>query len=286
MLRMRNKYTVPGITVLLFLLFPGVPSATADKVFELFDGHIHYSNDVWDKLPPQRALELLREAGISRALVSATPGEGAERLYRAAPGRVVPFLRPYATREHRFTWTSDAAVPGYLNEQLERIPFRGIGEFHLTGDSANSRIVRDVVALARTRSLALHAHTDVVGIVALLEQAPDIPVIWAHGGFDVPATTLRDLLGKHAQLYIELSFREGLTLDGQLTMVWSQLLTDFHTRFLVGMDTYSPARWMQLPELAATTRSWLVQLPEQIARAIAYGNAARLFPDNTNSRGQ
>jgi predicted TIM-barrel fold metal-dependent hydrolase len=265
------------ILLLVSLLAPA-QIVVADSALDIFDGHIHYSSDVWDTLPPQRALELLAEAGITRAVVSATPGEGAERLYRAAPERVVPFLRPYSRPEHRYTWFRDAAIMDYLREQLARVPYRGIGEFHLSGADARSPVVADVVTLARERDLALHAHTDAVGIQALLAQAPDIPVIWAHGGFDVPETTLRELLMKHTQLYLELSFREGITEAGKLTSVWYKLMTDFHTRFLTGMDTYTPGRWVELPELAAEARSWLQQLPEDITHTIAYGNAARLFP--------
>ncbi|MDX1697862.1 MAG: amidohydrolase family protein [Thiohalobacterales bacterium] len=264
--------------IFLPLLYLSLNTAMAGPVSGFFDGHIHYSRDVWEALPPQRALELLGEAGIARALVSGTPGEGAERLYRAAPDRVVPFLRPYQSRAGRYTWFRDATVPDYLREQLARIPYRGIGEFHLDGEHARSPVVADVIALARSRGLALHAHTDGGGIRALLDQAPDIPVIWAHGGFDEPESLLRDLLDTHAQLYIELSFREGLTLDGQLTAVWEALFTDFPSRFLVGMDTYSPGRWMELQELTAMTRGWLAQLPAEVAQAIAWDNAARLFP--------
>jgi predicted TIM-barrel fold metal-dependent hydrolase len=168
----------------------------------------------------------------------------------------------------------------YVREQLARLPYRGIGEFHLPGEYAHNPVVADMVTLARERGLALHAHTDLVGMRALLSQAPDIPVIWAHGGFDVPETTLRELLAKHERLTIELSFREGMTEAGKLTPVWYALMTDFPKRFLTGMDTYTPGRWVELPDLAAEARSWLLQLPEDVARNIAYGNAARLFPVN------
>ena len=264
--------------LLLSLLVPG-STVAVDGAMQIFDGHIHYSSDVWDTLPPQRALELLSDAGIARALVSATPGEGAERLYREAPDRVVPFLRPYARREHRYTWSRDAAILDYVREQLARIPYRGIGEFHLIGEDVHNPVVGEVVALAVERGLALHAHTDLAGIAVLLSQAHAIPLIWAHGGFDVPETELRNLLARHPQLYIELSFREGLTEDGKLTAVWHELLTEFRDRFLVGMDTYSPRRWVELPELAAKARGWLEQLPPDVAQAVAHGNAARLFPD-------
>ena len=100
------------LILLLVNLLASGQSVMANPALDIFDGHIHYSRDVWDKLPPQRALELLTEAGITRAVVSATPGEGAERLYRAAPDRVVPFLRPYSRREHRYTWSRDAGDHG------------------------------------------------------------------------------------------------------------------------------------------------------------------------------
>ena len=270
--------TMRVFILLLVNLLASGQIVVANPALDIFDGHIHYSRDVWDKLPPQRALELLTKAGITRAVVSATPGEGTERLYRAAPDRVVPFLRPYSSREHRYTWSRDAAIMGYLHEQLARVPYRGIGEFHLSGEDVRNPVVADIVMLAREQDLALHAHTDVAGIQGLLDQAPDIPVIWAHGGFDVPETILRELLASQKQLYIELSFREGMTEAGKLTSVWYELMTDFHTRFLTGMDTYTPSRWVELPELAAEARSWLKQLPEDVAHNIAYGNAARLFP--------
>jgi hypothetical protein len=249
---------------------PGLP---------IFDGHIHYSEDVWAPLPESRVLEMLSEVGIERMLVSSTPTEGTERLYRTAPDRVVPFLRPYPTRAHRYTWFRDEAIPAYIRDQLQRIPYQGIGEFHVFGDDARSPVVAEVIGIARSHHLALHAHTDLSGMQGLLEQAGALPVIWAHSGFDVPVSTLSSLLKAHKNLYLELSFREGITRDGQLTEEWRDIFTSNPERFLVGMDTYLPSRWVELPELTSETRNWLEQLPADVAAKIAYHNADRLFPD-------
>jgi len=267
-----------GMRVLFFSLFffssllwaeePGLP---------IFDGHIHYSADVWEPLPVQRVLEMLTEVGIERMLVSSTPTEGTERLYRAAPDRVVPFLRPYPSRGHRYTWFKDGAIPGYIRVQLERIPYQGIGEFHVFGEDARSPVVTEVIGIAREKQLSLHAHTDLAGMKALLEQAAGLPVIWAHSGFDVPVSTLNSLLEAHKNLYLELSFREGITVDGRLTEAWRDFFIRYPERFLVGMDTYLPSRWGELPELTAEARSWLKQLPEEVVANIAYQNAGRLF---------
>jgi hypothetical protein len=258
------------------LFMPGAVSGDQAPV-PVFDTHIHYNADIWEALPPARALEKLDEAGITRALVSATPCEGAERLYRLAPERVVPFLRPYASRSSRYTWFRDESVPAYVREHLARIPYRGIGEFHVFGDDARTTVVAEIIDLARRYQLALHAHTDLAGMTAILEQAPDIPVIWAHAGFDVSVSELGRLLERHEQLYLELSFREGITREGLLTPEWATLITDYPQCCLVGMDTYIPGRWAELTDLAASARRWLAQLPPDIAAGIAHGNAERLF---------
>ena len=112
-----------------------------------------------------------------------------------------------------------------------------------------------------------------------LDKAPDLVVIWAHGGFDVPVETLRALLDEYPKLIIELSLREGmLDEDHRLTAQWRQFLVDYRSRFLVGMDTYKPSRWADLPEIVDETRDWLEQLPEDVAADIARDNLDRLFP--------
>jgi predicted TIM-barrel fold metal-dependent hydrolase len=248
----------------------------APAAVPLFDAHIHYNDDVRQLLPPGRALALLAQAGIGRALASATPGDAVEYLYRQAPERVVPFLRPYPSRAHRYFWHRDPAVPAWVREQLPRIPYRGIGEFHVTGADAGSGVVREIIGIARAGGLALMAHTDPAGIRTILEQAPDTDVIWAHAGFDVPLQE-QQLLDEHGRLYLELSFREGMLHAGRLTAAWYSFLVDNASRCLAGSDTYSPGRWAGLVELVSQTRQWLAQLPVKVAAAIAGGNATRLF---------
>jgi len=277
---MRQLAGVCGILMLSCLILCGRAYAADAELHPvpIFDAHIHYNADVWGALPPARALEKLDEAGITRALVSATPAEGAERLYRMDPARIVPFLRPYADSSARYTWYKQAATIDYVREQLARIPYRGIGEFHVFGDDAGTAVVTEIIGLAREHRLALHAHTNLPGMQAILDHAPDIPVIWAHAGFNVPVALLNELLEKHPQLYLELSFREGITREGQLTPEWKALFAAHPRRCLVGMDTYTPGRWAELTELAVSERRWLRQLPPDTAAGIAHGNAERLFP--------
>ena len=87
------------------------------------------------------------------------------------------------------------------------------------------------------------------------------------------------MLDEYPEFYIELSLREGmLDADWQLTPQWKQFLIDYRKRFLVGMDTYKPSRWADLPGIATETRDWLAQLPEDVAADIARNNLDRLFP--------
>jgi hypothetical protein len=261
------------ISLLLWL-----PVATgAETGLPVFDAHLHYSEDVQGMIPPQQALELLDAAGISRAVVSGTPGPAVEVLYRLAPERVVPFLRPYPTRAQRYTWFNDPELPDQLSVQLERIPYRGIGEFHVSATDAGSATVKAVIRLAQRRQLVLHAHTDLEGLELILTEAVDTDVIWAHAGFDEPISTLRRLLDQNPHLWLELSYREGIAEDGRLAPAWRQFFSEYPQRFLVGTDTWSPRRWAEITDLAAEARHWLAQLPADIAEYIAYRNADRLF---------
>ena len=252
---------------------------TVDSFDSIHDGHIHYDQDVWETLPPADAISMLKQQNIKRALVSATPAEGAEMLYRADPEIVIPMLRPYKSWRHRYLWFNDPDLETFLLEHLARVPYRGFGEFHVFGEDADSIPMEEMIELARQRKLALHPHTNLEGMRIILEKSPDINVLWAHGGFNVPVATLRELLDTYPKLYIELSLREGMLDDEQrLTSEWKQFLVDYRTRFLVGMDTYKPSRWADLPEIASETRGWLAQLPEGVAADISRNNLDRLFP--------
>src|SRR5881409_4205662 len=99
------------LIVMLWILSGVAPVAAQ---YPLFDAHIHYSRPDWDAYPPERALALLARAGVRRAIVSSTPDDGTLKLYERAPTVVVPFLRPYRTREDMAGWHADAGVAAYV----------------------------------------------------------------------------------------------------------------------------------------------------------------------------
>ncbi|MCW9014801.1 MAG: hypothetical protein OQL06_13570 [Gammaproteobacteria bacterium] len=270
------KLTSPVVLIAL-VVAPFI--AYSDGLPIIHDAHIHYDQDMWQMLSPADALRMIRDENIQRALVSATPTEGAEKLYRQDPELVIPMLRPYKSWRHRYLWFKDPDLKKYLLAHMQRVPYRGFGEFHVFGKDAGTTQMGEMIELARRHKFVLHPHTDLEGIRLILGKANDIVVMWAHGGFDVPVDILRNLLKQYPKLYIELSFREGmLDAEQQLTSEWRAFLVNYRSRFLVGMDTYKPSQWADLPEIAAEARHWLKQLPADVAVDIARNNLDRLFP--------
>jgi predicted TIM-barrel fold metal-dependent hydrolase len=157
-------------------------------------------------------------------------------------------------------------------------PWRAIGELHLFAPDRRSPVFLSIVSLAAERGLPLLVHSDPAVIDSLFEHAPQARVIWAHAGAYPYPPLLADYLGRYPNLYADLSVREDqIAPGGELDPAWWRLLVGHPDRFLVGVDTYSPARWGRFGEVTAAIRGWLDQLPPDVAERIARGNAQRIF---------
>ena len=256
---------------LLFLVLP----ATAAEL-PIFDAHVHYSHDAWDNLPPKAAIEILRKAGVKRALVSSSVDDGQQRLVAEAPDLILPSLRPYRSRGDVSTWVRDPSVPGYLEERLKKFRYVAVGEFHLYGADADLPGPRRMVELAKQYKLLLHAHSDVDAVERLFKQWPEARILWAHSGFDRPEK-VREMLKKHRNLWCDLAFRTDHGSGGKVHPEWKPLFLEFPDRFLVGTDSFTPERWHYIPEHASWSRQWLAELPKDVAERIAYRNGEALF---------
>lgn len=252
----------------------GVPS------LPIIDSHIHYSHDAWENLPPPKAVEVLRSAGLKRAFVSSSSDEGTQNLYAVAPDLIVPVLRPYRRRGETSSWVNDETVPAMLSELLEKNYYAGIGEFHAFGEQIELPVLQSVIALAKEYHIFLHAHSDSDAVERIFQHNPDAIVLWAHSGFS-PADDVRVLLEKHPKLWADLAFRSDYvrsTADGNVVdKEWQVLFTDFPKRFLLGTDTFTPERWYYVKENANWSRDWLNTLPKTLAENIAYRNAEDLL---------
>ena len=242
----------------------------------IFDAHVHYSHDAWENVPPKIAIELLRNAGIKRALVSSSNDDGNQKLIAEAPDLILSSLRPYRARGEISTWVRDESVIRYLEERLAKYRYVALGEYHLYGADADLPVPRRMIELAKQHNLVLHSHSDSDAIEREFKQWPAARILWAHSGFDAPAR-IRELLRKYPTLWCDLAFRTDHAPGGQLDGDWRALFTEFPDRFTVGTDTFTPERWPYIVEHAKYSRQWLAQLPAPIAERIAWRNGETLF---------
>ncbi|WP_291861855.1 amidohydrolase family protein [Bradyrhizobium sp.] len=252
----------------------------ADEPIEIFDAHLHYN---WEPNPfyqLDEVLALFKKHRVTGILATSRPNSGTHALVDAkADGlQVVPFIRPYRVRPDIQTWFKDPVIFDLVQEEFRRGYYRGIGEFHLTGEAADTEWVKKTVDFAVANNLYLHAHADETAVEILMRHNPGAQIIWAHTGFGLSSDRVAALLAKYPKLWGELSYRSGITEGvGKLTPEWRALFERYPDRFLLGSDTWVPERWASYGEIMAGYRAWLAQLPPKVAAQIAHGNAKALF---------
>jgi predicted TIM-barrel fold metal-dependent hydrolase len=269
--------SIPAATAIALCLAAHI-AWPAEAPLPIVDAHLHYSQSAWSRFSPAEILHLMDQAGVARAVASSTPDDGTVRLYDLAPSRIIPFLRPYRGSVGAGNWTQDPMLIAYLEERLGKRNYRGIGEFHLMDGGAQAPHVRRVVELAVRRGLYVQVHSGAEPVRGLFALDPQVQVLWAHAGMSEPPRVIEALLESQARLWCEVSFRAAdIAPEGKLEPSWRALFIRFPDRFLIGTDTYVTSRWDEYPRLIQEHRRWLVQLPREVAEAIAIQNAARLF---------
>jgi amidohydrolase family protein len=253
---------------------------------DVFDAHMHWNQEPNPFYPLDKVLEIFRNNGVTGILATSRPNKGTNQLVDAKPPGlwIVPFIRPYRVRADIQTWFKDPAIFELIKDEYKRGYYRGVGEFHIYGNDAAGPLVKSIVDFAVERDLYLHAHCDEPALLHLFAHNPKAKIVWAHTGFSTPPQRVRELLDKYPALWGELSYRSGIA-DGQgrLSDDWRALFASHSDRFLIGSDTWINERWFGYDTIFKTYRAWLGQLPEEQARRIASGNAAKLFgPRPTN----
>lgn len=259
----------------ILVLVLGMP-AMADDRLPIFDAHIHYSHDAVEQVPPKAAVDILRKAGLSKAMVSSSDDNGTQRLLEEAPDLIVPSLRPYRRRSDTAGWTNDPTILDYVESRLKRYKYRAIGEFHAYGADIDKPVVQRIIALAREYNLLLHAHSDADAIERIFKTYPEAKVLWAHSGFDRPER-VREILRKHPNLWCDLAFRTDQASGGVVAPEWRAAFEEFGDRFMVGTDTFTPERWYYIEEHAKFSRRWLASLPKDMAERIGFRNAEAML---------
>jgi hypothetical protein len=283
-MRVRSQWTTTLAATLagtLAGLLFWVPGASPQERLTIFDAHLHYNQEPAPFYSLDQVREVFRRNGIVGIVATSRPNKGTHELMDAKwpELKVVPFIRPYRVRSDMQTWFNDPAIFELIKSEYARGYYRGIGEFHIYGKSAETEWVKKMVNFAVERNLYLHAHCDEEALLILFRHNPKARIIWAHTGFAVAPVRVAELLDQHKDtLWGELSYRSGIIGgDGKLTADWRSLFERHSDRFLLGSDTWINERWFGYDTIFKEYRGWLAQLPPEQARRIATDNALRLF---------
>lgn len=282
-------------TALLLIAF-SVSTQAADYSGPLFDAHLHYNEEAWNGSVgphgPDDVLARMKRNGVRAIVANSRPNDGTKALAsleqtKQAGVTVVPFIRLYRNRADYDNWFRDETIYEMVQTEFARGvtgaqagPYKGIGEFHLY-DSANANgpVAKKLMQFAEKNKLPVLSHVDDVAIDLLMAHAPNARLIWAHTGIGgAPAARVDALFTRYPTLMGELSYRPGLTCDaGKLCSEWRALLLKYPGRFMIGSDTWVNQRWQYYDELMKGYRTWLGDLPPDVARKIAWDNGAGLF---------
>lgn len=266
------------IIILFFLPCGKLPDKKTEvNQYKLFDSHVHFNYEMWQTLKAKGAIYWLKKNHIKKAIVSSTPSEGSEKLYTLDKKRIVPYLRPYREIRDRGSWYKNPAIIDYINKRIKAFPYyKGFGEFHIFGkNQTQEKVFQSILTICMKNKFNLLAHCDVSALNDILEQIQlnnsNIKVIWAHSGFDYPITDLEKLLKVNKNLYLELSFREGiLNENGKLNNRWKAFFTNYKNRIFIGTDTFTPTRWENQLEIVEYYQNILKQLDSDTAEWIAF----------------
>jgi predicted TIM-barrel fold metal-dependent hydrolase len=246
----------------------------------LFDAHMHWKEPAWSAFPPEVVLSLMDDNGVAMSLVSSSPDEGTITLWKYAPGRIVPEMRPYNDLLGPSNWTRGEGVGDVIESRVREYSHEGIGEFHLHEiDPDDEPLLRRIVALAIEKQIPLHVHSGREPVEYLYSLNPELTIIWAHAGMSEPPAVVEEMMARYPTLHADTSYREWEILRGAVAIdaEWRRVLERFADRFMVGTDTWINGQWSRYDQLIATNRTWLAHLTPDTARKIAYQNAARLF---------
>ena len=249
----------------------------------VFDAHLHYNDDAQGVVPVGSAFELFRKNGVGAILANSRPNDGTRALYEAwrkTPSlgvQVVPVIRVYRNRSDYGTWQDNREILAMIVEEEKRGYYRGVGEFHVHGNAADTPVVKQIVDFAVSKNLVLHAHSDDAAIEVLFRHNPEARIIWAHTGFSLSLERVDQMLEKYPALWGELSYRSGVAGEATLSPEWKALFTRHPSRFLLGSDTWVNERWASYPQIMGSYRRVLGELPREVAEQVAWKNAQQLF---------
>lgn len=272
--------------------------AAAAEPLPFIDAHVHLNDE-------RMQLELMQRHGAQKAVIFWGRNSDNESIAEAArrhPERFIAFASVSPERAaYRSAWAShDPTLLDQLDRLLASGRFQGIGEISSTHFPSPGLPETDfdplgptltgIMALARKHRVPVMVHIEITRInefARLLAQFPDVPVIWAHGGY-TPLFLARRMLDAHSNLFYELSARTwprhprspdySILHDGEKVWPeWLQLIESRPERFLVGTD--ASHRSPESEEMKAqSVQSFLRQLSPSARERVARTNLLGLLP--------
>ena len=267
------------------------------------DMHLHYKWTQQDVTSPADAITVLDEENIVMGVVIGTPAELALLLQSRAPDRIVPIFSPYREGGDWHRWAYDETTVPRARAALASGQYHGIGELHVVGGFAptleKAVVLKQLLALAAGFDVPVMIHTEFSRpdfMLKVCQQFPDTRILWAHSGALLPPEAVDRVLAQCGNVWGGLGARDPwrfvnnplTAADGTLLPAWKALLLKYPARFMVGSDPVWPVDqldrwdeadtgWQELGRFWTFHRSWLAQLPKDVARQIGCQNAVDLF---------
>ena len=185
---------------------------------------------------------------------------------------------------------------------IHRLPDNG-GGFARRLDS--STVLNGLLKLVVKHDVPIMIHTEFSRpkyMLAICQRHPQSKIIWAHAGAVLKPEHVDEVMRQCPNVWSGMAARDPWRYvsnpiadeKGVLLPEWKALFLKYPDRFVVGSDTVWPVEqldswdepdtgWEQLGRFWKFHRSWLAQLPDDVAQKIKYDNAIKLFKITSNN---
>ena len=286
-------------------------SMSATSELEFGDSHGHLCSEraeEWaDVFAANMAAQRVRKATLSGVgLFTPDQDELVRRAYERHPDVFIPCLCQIDP--------DDASSKRYIEKELERGPWGGVGEIFLNTsglvyaqplslpdgtmrpfrypvpkDGANCEVFHFLFDKCAEMGKPVWIHCErAMPLWQMLKKHPRTPVIWAHADYVTPPEDVRHVLdawpnvtcdfGPGLRITLgELGAEEKMPSTVRRMSEWERILREYPDRLTMGTDIIKWQSMAQYAKTYETYRNLLKDLPLESARKIAYGNFRRVF---------